>query len=493
MFKNIMANYVSRIWGLVSVFVFVPFYIKILGIEAYAVISFYTVILTIMYFADGGLSATLNREIARSTDKQYLGNMLFTIEKVYLVICVFVSGLIYLTSKQIAANWLKSDSIPIDDLALYITLMGLSVSFQLFTTLENSGLMGLEKQVLSNTIQVSSSVLRSAIVLIPLYFSPTLLTFFIWQVCVNCIFLFITRYNLWRFVKENRVYKFDVAILKTVGRFAAGMMVMAIIASLNTQIDKILISKMLSLKEFGYYSLAGILSQAPVIIITPIALAILPRLVKFSELEENIKLKKLFHQNSVIISSLALSVALVLFLFTKDFITIWTHDSNIAFIINNVTKVLLLGSVFLSFQYMPYHLAIANGHTKTNVRLGIIVVVIIIPVLIIFISKFGLIGASIPWLIMNLFAYLFLGFVLINKFLINEFKRWLVYDTLIPLTITLLIGIVSYYLTLPLAKGYFVLLYSVVIGTICLSLNLLVYNRLNALYKIKIKEIINNE
>jgi O-antigen/teichoic acid export membrane protein len=493
MFKNIIANYVSRIWGLISVFLFVPFYIEILGIEAYAVINFYTVILTIMYFADGGLSATLNREIARTSDKRYLGNMLFTIERVYLVICVLVSGLIFGLSKLIAGHWLKSDTIIIDDLAVYISLMGLSVSFQLFTTLENSGLMGLEKQVLSNSIQVSCSISRSAIVLIPLYFYPTLLTFFVWQLVVNGVFFFITRYNLWKFIRENIIYKYDVNILKTVGKFAGGMMLMAIIASINTQIDKILISKMLSLKEFGYYSLAGILSQAPVIIITPIALAILPRLVKFSELKENLKLKKLFHQNSVIISSLALSVALILFLFTKDFVIIWTHDSSIANVIDNVTKVLLLGSVFLAFQYMPYHLAIANGHTKTNVRLGVIVVIIIVPVIVLFINQFGLIGATIPWLLMNFLAYLVLGYVLIGKFLSNEFKNWFIHDTLIPFGVTLFIGVLSYYLTLELIKGYYVILYSTVIGFICLFINILIYNRFNPLYKIKIKEIINNE
>ena len=90
MFKNIIANYIGKIWGIISVFLFVPFYIKLLGIESYAVINFYTVVLTIMYFADGGLSATLNREIARTTDKKYIGNMLFTIEKVYLAICLFI-------------------------------------------------------------------------------------------------------------------------------------------------------------------------------------------------------------------------------------------------------------------------------------------------------------------------------------------------------------------------------------------------------------------
>ena len=50
MIKNIFENYILKLLGIISLFIFVPFYIKILGVELYAVINFYSVILTIMYF-----------------------------------------------------------------------------------------------------------------------------------------------------------------------------------------------------------------------------------------------------------------------------------------------------------------------------------------------------------------------------------------------------------------------------------------------------------
>ncbi len=483
MYKNIIANYIGKFWGIISVFIFIPFYIKILGLESYAVINFYTVILTIMYFADGGLSATLNREIARTDDKQYLGNMLFTIERLYLGICLFIILFVTSFSGFIADNWLSSQTILSADLKTYIFLMGISIAFQLFTTLESSGLMGLEKQVLSNGIQVSSSIFRSAIVLIPLYFYPTLLTFFLWQTSINIIFFFITRYNLWKYVKSDFLYNFDKQILKTVGKFAGGMMLMAIISSLNTQIDKLVISKLLSLKEFGYYSLSGVLAQVPVLMITPIAVAILPRMVKYSETRDTENLKKLFHVNSFILSALATSIALVLFLFTKDFLLIWTNNAIIANTIENITKMLLLGGVFLSFQIMPYYLAIANGHTTTNVKLGVVSLLLIIPALLLLVKYKGLIGATFTWLIFNVLAYFYLGYFIIYKFLKNEFKKWLTNDTILPLLINVCIGITAYYATKNLPKGLYVLFYSVVIGLISLSINLFVFIKIYPNYK----------
>jgi O-antigen/teichoic acid export membrane protein len=484
MLKNVLSNYIARFWGIISVYIFIPFYIKLLGIEAYAVINFYSVILTIMYFADAGLSATLNREMARTDNKFYLGTMLFTIERLYFFICLFIVFFISLFSGLIANNWLNSQTILSNDLKIYIVLMGISVAFQLFTTLESSGLMGLEKQVLANGIQVSSSIFRSAIVLIPLYFFPTLLTFFVWHCFVNGVFLFITRFNLWKYIKTDVTYNFDRNILKTVGKFAGGMVLMAIISSLNTQIDKLVTSKLLSLKDFGYYSLAGVLSQVPVLMITPISAAILPKMVKFSEKKDTENLSKLFHISSFVLSSFATSAALVILLFTKDFILIWTHDEGIAITIENVTKILIIGSVFLSFQFMPYNLAIANGHTKTNVQLGAVSLTLIIPALYFLVKANGIIGAAYTWLIFNVVACFYLGYILIGKFLMHEFKKWLFYDTILPLLTNISVGLIVYYIINNLPKGLYVLIYSAIIVIVSLLLNLFLLSKIYPKYNL---------
>lgn len=484
--KNIFANYLGKIWGLISVYIFIPVYIKLLGIESYAVINFYSVLLIIMFFADAGLSATLNREIARIDDNKYLRTLLFTIERLYLGISIIIVILICSMSGFLSKNWLKSETISEENISFYIKLMGGCISLQLSTTLYNSGLMGLQKQVLSNTIQILWSATRSGLVILPLLFMPTLTTFFLWQLIVNLFFFFLTRYYLWKNIPSNNMPVFDFQIIKTVGKFALGMMMMSIISSLNSQIDKLVISKMLSLTQFGYYSLASVLGQSPLIFITPIAIAILPIMTKLSEEKNKFELINIFHKNSFIIATVACTLSMILFLYTKDFVIIWTHNLGIAQNINNVSKVLLIGGTFLAFQYMPYYLAIANGHTKTNVRLGIIVVICIIPGLFFFVEKYGLIGASFPWLLLNILSTFYLGYFIIKKFLVGEFKRWVFQDTLLPLFITSSIGAIIYFITKELPKGYFVLFYSIIAGIISLFINWAIYNQINNTNKIKI-------
>ena len=484
MLKNIVSNYISRFWSLVSVFLFVPIYIKVLGLESYAVINFYTLLLTVLLFADAGLSSTLNREVAKSNDFLYLGNMLTTIERVYLFITLSVSILIIAFSKIISTYWLQSHSIPVEKLSIYISLMGIAVSIQLFTTLENSGLMGLEKQVLANTIQVVGGIFRSAIVLIPLHFSPSLITFFSWQILVNFIVLLITRECLWKYIRQDFNYVFDFNILKTVGRFAGGMMLMAIISSFTSQVDKILISKLLPLKQFGYYSLASIVSQVPVIVITPIAIALLPRFVKLSTgIHEKKELVAIYRRSSFIISAFASTCAIIIFIFTSDLIFLWTRDAATSSRIELVAKWLLVGNLFLSLQYMPYHLAIANGNTKINVRSGIVVMFLMVPSIIYFVNKFELIGAAIPWLVMNLFAFLYLGYVVIKKYVPGIFVKWLFIDTGMPLLISVLVGFLAYSLFPMFPKGFYSVLFILLTGFLSITTNWIlfisIYPRIN--------------
>ena len=44
---------------------FTPLYLKLLGVEAYGLIGFYSTLLAMLAFADMGFTATLTREIAR--------------------------------------------------------------------------------------------------------------------------------------------------------------------------------------------------------------------------------------------------------------------------------------------------------------------------------------------------------------------------------------------------------------------------------------------
>lgn len=484
MVKNIVANYISKLWVFASIYLFIPLYIKFLGVESYGVINFYTVILSILLFADAGLSATLSREFARSTDRIYTRNLLYTIERLYFFIIFFIIIALFFFSDIIVDKFLHSNLISKEKLSICVKLMGVGIAFQFITTLYYSGLMGLQKQVLANTINVFWSFFRTGIVIVFLYFYPSLYTFFIWQIVSNFVFFLIMRLQLWKEIKDIHIPQFKLIIIKTVGTFALGMMAMSIISSLNSQVDKLVVSKYLSLEQFGLYSLAGVISQISILVITPLSMAILPNLTKHVENKNFVEIKKIFTQNSYIVATIVSITTISLMMFTKEIIYIWTGNEFISKSLEIIVKVLLLGSSFLALQFMPYILAISNGHTKTNIKMGIVTVIIIIPSLIYCIHKFGLIGATYPWLILNFISTFYLGYFVLNKFMKGEFNTWLFKNTLLPFIISSIPAVIVYFLTKDMQKGIYVLIYCVIFGFLALICNLLVYNFLNKKDKI---------
>src|SRR5688500_15054479 len=93
--RNIAANMVGRIWSAVLTMLLVPVYIYFVGIEAYGLIGFYTMLLASLALLDLGLSTTVNRELAisRATGKDpvRVRNMVFTLESIYWFIGLLIA------------------------------------------------------------------------------------------------------------------------------------------------------------------------------------------------------------------------------------------------------------------------------------------------------------------------------------------------------------------------------------------------------------------
>ena len=445
-------------------FIFVPLYIKLLGVESYGIVAFYAVLLSILVVADAGLTATLSREFAREDipDKGYKPNLLRTFEYIYLGIAALIVVGVTIFSDAIATNFIKTDAIALDDIAFYVSLMGIVAVMSMVTSLYNGGLMGIQRQVLSNTLSIVNSCVRAAVI-VPLIWIPTLDFYFYWQIGVALLYLLTVRYFLVRYIPASGPVRANFGYLKNVWKYALGMILLSAIAAGNTQMDKLVVGNLLTLTDFTSYTLSSMVGQVIVFLAVPISVAMFPELTRLVSLKDTQKTKELFHKYALITSVVTSAIAMVVLCYTYDYILIWTHKPEIASAIETSTKVLVVGSLFLSFQYMPYNMAMANGHTRTNVTLGAFVFVALIPLLYWLIPYFGVVGAAIPWLIINVMATVVLGWILLGKFLPGEFGRWLVGDTLVPLALSGAVAAALYGAFYWLPQGYWTLAYGAVI------------------------------
>src|SRR3989304_8931620 len=108
--KNIVANFLGRGWSMIMGLVFVPFYIRFLGTEAYGLVGFYAVLQASLGLLDLGLNATINRELARFSIFPEKSNeardLAKTLEIIYWIIGIAIFIAVLFTASWISRFWI---------------------------------------------------------------------------------------------------------------------------------------------------------------------------------------------------------------------------------------------------------------------------------------------------------------------------------------------------------------------------------------------------
>src|ERR1051326_3793678 len=200
---NITANLAGTGWQALMGLIFVPLYIKFLGMESYGLIGLFAAIQGILGLLDIGLGNTLTREMARLSvlpDKeQETRNLVRTLETLYWAIAAFAGVVVAALSPVIAHYWIKAAQLPPKTIEHSLFIMGLITIFQMPTGFYSGGLMGLQKQVLLNVVNICMGTLRGAgAVLILWLASPTIQAFLLWQIAVSIVNALLFALFLWR-------------------------------------------------------------------------------------------------------------------------------------------------------------------------------------------------------------------------------------------------------------------------------------------------------
>lgn len=87
------------------------------------------------------------------------------------IILLIIASIFYFCSNLIASKWLKIENIDfLSSAVISLKLMAICIIPQVMLTLYYGGIMGLEKQVLANIINICYTFCRSGLVLVPIFF-----------------------------------------------------------------------------------------------------------------------------------------------------------------------------------------------------------------------------------------------------------------------------------------------------------------------------------
>ena len=152
---NTISNIATKLWSLISIYLFIPLYIKILGEAAYGLVSIFSTLQATLNILGIGLANTLGREFAtgettvENNTKRY--KLLKSTELIYFFISFLIVAICFLGSDFIANDWLNIENLDNALVTRIIFLMGISIAFQLLAHLYSGCLLGMQHQVLSNS------------------------------------------------------------------------------------------------------------------------------------------------------------------------------------------------------------------------------------------------------------------------------------------------------------------------------------------------------
>ena len=401
--RNLVANYIGQGWAAIMGLAFIPLYIQYLGIEAYGLIGLFSLLQAWLILLDIGMTPTLGREMARFTgggqSAQAIRDLLRSVELIALGIAVFIAVSIALGANRIATSWVQAESLPVDVVAQAFLMMGIVTAIRFIESVYRSSIVGLQRQVLFNAVNSTMATLRGlGAVGVLVWVSPSIEAFFIWQGLVSTASLIILAATTYASLPSaERAGRFSLAALRGVWRFAGGMIIITFLALLLTQVDKILLSKLLPLSEYGHYALAAVVAGALYLMIAPITQAFFPRLTELYERKDHAALIATYHRGAQLVSVFAGSVAIVIILFAETFLRLWTQDPELAQHTSNLLRLLMLGNLLNGLMQIPYMTQLAHGWTSLTIRINVLAVVIIVPALLWATLNFGAEGAASVW------------------------------------------------------------------------------------------------
>ncbi len=445
---NVAANIAGQIWSVLLAIICTPFFIKLLGIEGYALIAFYTVLQATLQILDLGLATTVNREVARLSPKanpgdiRELGQFAATAQRWYWTLGCGTGIVMYFATPCIANAWLNTGNTLQDDVTDSAKLFGLLACLQWPLLFYQNGLLGMQRQVTLNLITIPFSALSNLGGLLFLWLGPrSVASLFSWQALTLLIQLVVIHAQFWRCLGVPRdARRASLGVIKDRWRFSLGMGGISLTGYLLTHLDKLVLSRLLSLESFGHYSLAGTLARGLYVMITPVFNAYFPRFSALAPGADKVSMRLCYHNAAQVMSVLVLPLAVTICFFSNEIAFLWLQDSSIAKEVAPIASLLVIGNSLNGMMNIPFALQLAHGNTKIGLYVSACLVAGLVPAMILAVSQYGVTGGAAIWGVIN-GLYLLVALPLTHKSLLpGETGNWVKFDLLPPLAAALVIG-----------------------------------------------------
>jgi O-antigen/teichoic acid export membrane protein len=408
--------------------VVVPVYLLLMGNDAYGLVTLYLVLQAWMLMFDLGVSPAVARQLSRfragALESGEAAGLLRVAEIVFIGGGVVAGGIFLLASPWIAGHWLGRSSLAPGVVATCLRLVALLLVFRWLTGLYQAALIGLERQNPVNAIALVAALARNGAtvaVLLALTRSPVM--FFAVQAAftvaeaIACRLLLATAAP-----RAGGAARGGWRLLQGEFRFAAGITIAATVATAINQADKLALSHVLPLGEFGVFGLVVSICGGIAMVVPPFVQAFQPRLTTLLAQGRRAEFVHVYHLSAAVILALAAGLAGTIAARPEWVIYVWTGGRALGERLAPVLAFYAAGSGVAAFLFVPFLLQYAQGQVRLHVIGYSSFAVVWIPAAVWAALAHGPLATGMVWLGGNL-AYLAIWVPVIHRRLLSPEER----------------------------------------------------------------------
>ena len=375
-----------------------PFIIRLLGSEGYGVLILVSLIPSYFGFADFGMgvaSTKFGAEAYAQGLRQKEGEVVRTASLIALISSIAVALPIFLFS-SIISDWLKVPENWQTQANLGLKITTITFVIGILAGILNTPQLSRLRMDLNMLVNALPRIILSIATLIVLYFGGGVIgavyvTFFV-SILILSGHIFFSG----RLLPELYQLTIDKVLIKPLLKFGSGLLIASIAAILLVNLEKIFLTRLVSVKSLAYYSVAFTFANMATMFSSSMIQSLIPAFSQLLTPEKKNQFDSLFSR-SIRLNLIWLFPAIMfLLVIAKPFFTIWAgeefgKESSLPFYI------LLLGLFFNILAYIPHSSITASGRTDIFAKIYWIELIIYTIAIILLVSSFQVIGAAIAW------------------------------------------------------------------------------------------------
>lgn len=414
--RNIAANYASQLYATLIGILLVPAYLKTMGSEAYGLVGFFAMLQAWFNLLDMGLTPTIARESAR-----YKGGALPALDYlrtyralsvIFIAIALGGGAVLFALSNTVADRWLNLGALSRSEATTALQIMATSVAMRWMGGLYRGVVAGSERLVWLSGFNAAIATLRFVAVLVSMWvwgFTPLV---FFWHQCVVVVIellalLWMCHRLLPRAGGTGDPIGWSLKPIRPMLRFSLSIALTSSAWVLVTQSDKLLLSGILPLAEFGYFSSAVLVAGGITLVTSPISSSIMPRMVKLYAEHKVAEVRRVYCSATQLVAITAGAAATTMAWCAEPLMFAWTGNQDIADKTASILRLYAAGNGLLAISAFPFYLQYARGRLRHHLIGNCAMGLALVPASAWAAMHFGAVGAGSVWLGVNALYLLF--------------------------------------------------------------------------------------